>query len=472
MTARAYPHLRLMPALLLALALTSSIAPPAFAACGDGVVDAGEACDDTGGCCTSECTYAPKGTSCPDDGELCTRDLCDAAGTCLHDGTPLDSCLVAPKGKLQILNDPDDSKDKLSLQMQNAPGVSPEDFGSPTTTDTYHACIFGPTSLLMEAEVGPGGTCDGKPCWAETTTGFTYKDKSGTRDGITVLALKASAKPKTKITAKGRGAALDDPALPFPNVVMAQIVNGQTGQCFETYVLEQSAVKNNTATQYDAKSAAPGFEVPGLSQVIRQDNLSPSTPLLTDDDTPRAPVLGPDPKKVYVESITYDGTGCPAGSVAQAFNAERTVFTLEYDAFVASKGPGVPLDEATKRCQVNLDLKIPQGWQYSVATVDHRGAMQLPRKMKATQRSTYYFEGDGALATADTVYAGPVTKEYLIRDTLPFSTVVWSSCDKVRPLTITTELELRGGIEAGQITHDSTDGRNVTVLALQWQPCP
>ena len=68
--------------------------------------------------------------------------------------------------------------------------------------------------------------------------------------------------------------------------------------------------------------------------------------------------------------------------------------------------------------------------------------------------------------------AGPASQEYLIRDTLPFSTVVWSSCDKVRPLTITTELELRGGLEAGQITAESAEGRNVTVLGLQWQQCP
>ncbi len=473
MTARAYPHRRPIPVLLLALAFTLAIgARPARAACGDGIVDAEEACDDTAGCCTPECTYAAKGSSCPDDGELCTRDVCDGAGACLHDGTPLDSCLVAPKGKLQILNDADDSKDKLSLQMQNAPGVSPEDFGSPTTTDAYHACIFGPTSLLMEAEVTPGGTCDGKPCWVETTTGFTYKDGKGTRDGITALALKASAKPKTKITAKGKGADLDDPVLPFPDVVMAQVVNAQTGQCFETYFLEQSAVKKNTSTQFTAKSAAPGFEIPGLSKVIRQDDLSAATPAITEDGTPRVPPPGPDPRDVYVESITYDGTGCPPGSVGQSFNAERTNFTLIYDQFVAAKGPAVPPSESTKQCQVNLDLKIPQGWQYSVATVDHRGYVQLPKKMKATQRTTYYFEGDGELATADTLYAGPVAEDYLIRDTLPFSTVVWSSCDKVRPLTMTTELELRGGTEAGQISSDSTEGRNVTVLGLQWQPCP
>lgn len=474
MTGRATPPSRLILALLLAFALSLTAGVRiAVAACGDAIVDPGEQCDDTAGCCTPECTFAAKGTTCPDDGEFCTRDVCNDAGACVHDGTPLDSCLVAPKGKLQITDDADNAKDKLNLLMMNAPGVTPEDFGTPTTSDTYHACIFGPDSLLMEAEVGPGGTCDGKPCWAETTTGFTYKDKTGSRDGITALNLKASAKPKTKISAKGRGAALDDPTLPFPDAVMAQIVNANTGQCFETYFLEQSAVKRNSSTQYDATAAAPGFEVPGLSTVIRQDDLSPVTPTSRSaTGGPRLPPPGPDPTKIYVESITYEGTGCPAGSVTTSLNPERTEFTLTYDQFVASKGPGVPASESVKKCQLTLNLKVPQGWQYSVATIDYRGVMQLPKKMKAEQRATYYFEGDGDFAAADSLFKGPVVKDYLIRDTLPYSTVVWSSCDKVRPLTITTELEVSGGTTAGEITADTTEGRNASVLELRWQECP
>ncbi len=443
--------------------------------CGDGVLDAGEACDDhnlvDGDCCSSSCLFEVAGAPCQDDGELCTRDVCNGSGTCVHDGSPLSACLIAPKGKLQITNDADDSKDKLILQMQNAPGVTPQDLGDPVDTDPYRACIFGPDGLLMQAEIAPGGVCNDKPCWAETNGGVTYKDKDGAQDGITLLALKASAKPKTKISAKGKGPNLDDAPLPFPDAVMAQIVNGATGQCFETYFLEPTAVKRNTGTQYDAKAAAPGFEIPGLADVIRQDNLAPGTPS-PNLETTRAPLpSGPDPTTVYVRSITYTGTGCPQGSVAQSLTADRTGFTLTFDAFVASKGPDVPATEATKTCQVNLDLKVPQGWQYSIGTIDYRGVVSLPKKMKATQEATYYFNGDGGLASADTKFVGPVDKDYLIRDTLPFSTVVWSSCDEARPLNILTQLSLKGGTEAGQISGGVMDGKVKFVLGLHWKEC-
>lgn len=466
------------PALLLlatVLVGTLSAPTPVYAVCSDGVLDVGEACDDgnlaDGDCCSSTCQAEPAGSPCPDDGELCTRDVCNASGTCVHDGSPLTSCLIAPKGKLQITNDANDAKDKLILQMQNAPGITPADLGDPTATDGYRACIFGPDSLLMQAEIAPAGTCNGKPCWAETTGGYTYKDPGGTQDGITALALKANAKPKTKISAKGQGAALADAPLPFPDAVMAQIVNAKTGQCFETYFLEPTAVKRNTASQYDAKSAAPGFEVPGLADVIRQDDLAPGTPP-PNPDVPRgvAPT-GPDPKHVWVESVTATGNGCPLGAVGQAFSPDRSGFSLLFDSFVATKGPGIPATEATKTCQVTLDLKVPQGWQYSIGTIDYRGAVSLPKKMKATQEATYYFEGDGEFSSADTSFVGPVSKDYLIRDTLPFSSVVWSACDQVRPLTITTQLTLKGGTELGQISGATVDGKIAFVLGLHWKPC-
>ena len=57
--------------------------------CGDGQLDAGEQCDDgnrvDGDCCSSSCTFEAVGGSCTDDGNPCTDDRCDGAGSCTHD---------------------------------------------------------------------------------------------------------------------------------------------------------------------------------------------------------------------------------------------------------------------------------------------------------------------------------------------------------------------------------------------------
>jgi len=59
-----------------------------LAACGDAVLDPGEACDDgnlaAGDCCTPACTAEPAGDPCLDDGNPCSLDECDGSGSCVH----------------------------------------------------------------------------------------------------------------------------------------------------------------------------------------------------------------------------------------------------------------------------------------------------------------------------------------------------------------------------------------------------
>lgn len=69
---------------------TATIVPTATPqpSCGDGIVSAGETCDDgntnDGDCCNSTCGFDAAGTACAGDGNACTDDRCDGAGTCTH----------------------------------------------------------------------------------------------------------------------------------------------------------------------------------------------------------------------------------------------------------------------------------------------------------------------------------------------------------------------------------------------------
>jgi len=68
------------------------------AVCGDGQAEAPEECDDgnldAGDCCSPQCTFEPAESVCAGDGNLCSQDVCDAAGVCAHppepDGIPCD----------------------------------------------------------------------------------------------------------------------------------------------------------------------------------------------------------------------------------------------------------------------------------------------------------------------------------------------------------------------------------------------
>jgi hypothetical protein len=178
----------------------------------------------------------------------------------------------------------------------------------------------------------------------------------------------------------------------------------------------------------------------------------------------------PPPQQVTVNSINYGGSGCPQGSVGTSFSNDRTSFTLIFDQFVASTGPGVAIGEGRKNCQINVNLNIPGGWSFSIATVDYRGYVQLPAGMTAEQKSIYYFQGEVAQASSGSKFVGPISKDYLSRDTIPLTAVVWMPCGRVVPVNINAQVRLMGRGQ-GQITTDSIDGKVRQILGLQWKRC-
>ncbi len=184
---------------------------------------------------------------------------------------------------------------------------------------------------------------------------------------------------------------------------------------------------------------------------------------------------GPDPSQTFVAGITYGGTGCPAGTVSTAFSTDRKTFTMIFDRFVASSGTGVPVTEQRKNCQVNVNLRYPQGWSYSVVSVDYRGYAQLPAGVTATQKANYYFAGQTQQVASQTVLNGPYDNDYLSSDKIPISALVWSPCGAISNGNVNAQVRLSGNAGAlrngAQITVDSIDGKVKQIYGFQWRRC-
>jgi Domain of unknown function (DUF4360) len=60
---------------------------------------------------------------------------------------------------------------------------------------------------------------------------------------------------------------------------------------------------------------------------------------------------------------------------------------------VASIGTGVAVTENRKNCQINLDLRYPSGFTYSVLNTQFRGYADLAAGVTGVQSATYYFSG-------------------------------------------------------------------------------
>jgi len=107
---------------------------------------------------------------------------------------------------------------------------------------------------------------------------------------------------------------------------------------------------------------------------------------------------GPSGNEVQILGVAFAGTGCPPNSVAGQLSSDLTTLTLLYSSFVAESGKGKGSSDSRKNCQLNVKLKYPSGWQFSVFKADYRGYAQIPSGDTGTCKATYYFSGDSKQA--------------------------------------------------------------------------
>ena len=221
-------------------------------ACGDGLLNLGEQCDDgnivDGDCCSAGCTFEPAGALCPAGGSVCTINTCDGAGTCLN--TRPTNCTAPGKSILSLQNTAEDARDRVLFTWLKGPQTAQSDFGDPLTTANYALCLYtGPQHTPLTHVTVPA---NGTKWKALSTRGYRYKDTSGTAEGVIRVLLKGGKPGKSVAQVKGRGANLPDPTfsnLPLP--VTAQLVNSQTNKCFEA-TFEAADVKKNDAGRFKA----------------------------------------------------------------------------------------------------------------------------------------------------------------------------------------------------------------------------
>jgi probable HAF family extracellular repeat protein len=218
--------------------------------CGNGQLDAGEACDDgpangSASCCTIECTVAAPGTQC--DGGLCGQ-----SGTCQPvvgcGSAPIAGCQPAASGKSKL----DLRSGRLVWKWTSSATVAPADFGDPTADADYQLCVYDASSLAAQARIPAGGTCGTRPCWKRVgTTAYRQRSATGAPDGIVATKLRAGGAGAGKLALRGKGAYLGTPTLPLALPLRVQLRHDGGPACWEASF--DSAVVN-TPDRLTAKS--------------------------------------------------------------------------------------------------------------------------------------------------------------------------------------------------------------------------
>jgi hypothetical protein len=181
---------------------------------------------------------------------------------------------------------------------------------------------------------------------------------------------------------------------------------------------------------------------------------------------------GPNPKEVYVKSVSHGGTGCPQGTVGAYISDDGKVFTLSFDQYSATQQRGSDPNKARSFCNLTVDLNIPSGWSFSVAKFDYRGYANIDAGLQGVVQSSYRFAGGASSPILRSILVGPTAADYLKTDNLGLNATVWSPCNVQRALAVKSEVRLEGDRnKSGLLTVDTIDAEFKTIYALVWRRC-
>ncbi|CAG5174594.1 uncharacterized protein ALTATR162_LOCUS7819 [Alternaria atra] len=179
----------------------------------------------------------------------------------------------------------------------------------------------------------------------------------------------------------------------------------------------------------------------------------------------------PNPSEVYVESVSWAGTGCPPGSVDAKVLEAGTLVSLAFSKYVAATGPGESAANARKNCDVRVTLHYPQGWSWTVASTDLRGYAQLPEKCSGKVGATYFFSGQQQQASAMVPFKGPYDDNYNVHTEVGQAALVWAKCGAKGPLFNVNSQAVLTCDKKAMFSVDTQDTKFEMKLHLQWKKC-
>ena len=169
---------------------------------------------------------------------------------------------------------------------------------------------------------------------------------------------------------------------------------------------------------------------------------------------------------------SYGGNGCPAGSASVSLSPDSSAVSILFDQYSVEAGgtTGKVIDR--KSCNIAIPVHVPQGYSVSIFEVDYRGFNALPHGARSQFNVEYFFAGSaGPRFRKD--FAGSLTDNYLLSNTLMAEAVVWSRCGEDVTLRTNSNIfvQTNPAKQQAMSTVDSADIRSGIVYHVRWKQC-
>lgn len=178
------------------------------------------------------------------------------------------------------------------------------------------------------------------------------------------------------------------------------------------------------------------------------------------------PLLYQAPTGPFVD-VRANGTGCPAGTWRSEVSEDGTTFSIVFDEYQASVGPGAAF--SIEDC--TLGIQLAPGSSYAVESFTYRGDASLAAGQRATFSANYWFQGTPAENRAiGSDLTGPLDNPFMFDDAPAVEELQFAPCGVERDLNVTTRVVLRnapGGSSAGSLVLDSAEGAGLEIKLAQ-----
>lgn len=174
--------------------------------------------------------------------------------------------------------------------------------------------------------------------------------------------------------------------------------------------------------------------------------------------------------RLKIKELSYNGSGCPLGSVGVNISDYNEAFTLSFSDYVAASDE--PSDRR-KNCQVALDVDVPQDYRLAIYGLQFRGEAFLDRKTSGIQSVRYNIDRNKDNHIRDMTLEGPYDSFYERAITIPAKEIRWFGCSN-RPTQIRISSAVSVRAKEGQdalMTVDSLDGDSTQTYGVVWRPC-
>ena len=186
----------------------------------------------------------------------------------------------------------------------------------------------------------------------------------------------------------------------------------------------------------------------------------------------------PDPGQVTITGVNYGGTGCKAGTAHISNSPDWATFTILFDEYKATIGPGTWIADHAKMCNLNFKINYPPGYQFTLYRANYTGSANLELGVTVKQTSSFWFAGFvGDKPTFQSTFYGPFDDQYSLTDTL--QSTVWSPCGASTTLNINTQLVMTSSKPQAQglinvsnfdFIFDKSD-KNQHAYGVNWRRC-